>query len=108
MYELFVKIIAQPTPMSTRHCLVADQCASSKCSARKVKQEFNVTNRVIWWPDSQYWEFFIFLVVSEPVSEKFGIRKKVLEQVLEKFGTEKKVLEPVSEKFGTGKVLQLI
>ena len=74
-----------------------------------------------------------FLVVSEPVSEKFGteksprtsikknlVPKKVLEPVSENFGTKKsigtgleknlvpkKVPEPVSENFGTEKSLRI-
>ena len=60
----------------------------------------------------------LFLMVSEPVSEKFGtekslrigieknlVPKKVSESVSKKFGTEK-VSESVSEKFGTGKKSQ--
>ena len=59
-----------------------------------------------------------FLVVSEPVSEKFGSEKSPGTSLEKKFGTEKKsrnrsrkilvpkkVSEPVSKKFGTGKSL---
>ena len=58
----------------------------------------------------------MILVVSEPVSEKFGARKKsrnryrsnlvlenVSEPVSDKFGTEQKVPVLVSDIFGTGK-----
>ena len=44
----------------------------------------------------RYREFFIFLVVSEPVSEKS------LGTGIVKIWYRKKVPEPVSEKFGTG------
>ena len=66
--------------------------------------------------NSRYWEFFIFSVVSEPVSEKIGTGKKSRNRyrknlVPEKsIGTgigkiwyRKKVSEPVSVKFGIGK-----
>ena len=59
---------------------------------------------------------FIFLVVSEPVSEKFGTGKKYRYRYrknlvpekstgigIGKIWYRKKVSEPVSEKFGTGK-----
>ena len=65
--------------------------------------------------NSRYREFFIFLVVSEPVSKKIGTGKKSRNRyrknlVPEKsLGTgigkiwyRKKVSEPVSKKFGTG------
>ena len=61
-------------------------------------------------------EIFIFLVVSEPVSEKFGTGKKYRYRYrknlvpekstgigIGKIWYRKKVSEPVSEKFGTGK-----
>ena len=62
--------------------------------------------------NSRYREFFIFLVVSEPVSEKFGTGKKYRKNLVpeKSIGTgigkiwyRKKVSEPVSVKFGIGK-----
>ena len=50
----------------------------------------------------RYREFFIFLVVSEPVSEKIGTGKS-LGTGIGQIWYRKKVSEPVSEKFGTGK-----
>ena len=52
----------------------------------------------------RYREFFIFLVVSEPVSEKIGTGKS-LGTGIGKIWYRKKVPEPVSEKFSTGKSL---
>ena len=66
--------------------------------------------------NSWYREFSFFLVVSEPVSEKFGTGKKYRYRYrknlvpekstgigIGKIWYRKKVSEPVSEKFGTGK-----
>ena len=50
----------------------------------------------------RYQEFFIFLVVSEPVSEKIGTGNKYRNRYQNNL-VPKKVSEPVSEKFGTGK-----
>ena len=56
----------------------------------------------------RYWEFpvpgffFIFLVVSEPVSEQIGTGKKYRNRYRKNLVPEK-VSEPVSEKFGTEK-----
>jgi len=65
--------------------------------------------------NSRYREFFMFLVVSEPVSEKFGTGKKYRNRYRKNLVPEKKyrnryrknlvpekISEPVSEKFGTG------
>ena len=51
--------------------------------------------------NSRYREFLIFLVVSEPVSEKNGTGKKSRNRYRKNLIPEK-VLEPVSEKFGSG------
>ena len=51
--------------------------------------------------NSRYREFFIILVVSEPVSEKIGTGKKSRNRYRKNLIPEK-VLEPVSEKFGSG------
>ena len=50
----------------------------------------------------RYRDFLIFLVVSEPVSEKFGTGKS-LGTGIGKIWYRKKVSEPVSEIFGTVK-----
>ena len=50
----------------------------------------------------RYREFFIFLVVSEPVSEQIGTGKS-LGTGIGKIWYREKVSEPVSEKFGAGK-----
>ena len=49
-------------------------------------------------------EFFIFFMVSEPESKKFGTEKS-LGTGLEKILVPKKVSEPVSKNFGTEKSL---
>ena len=53
---------------------------------------------------SRYREFFIFFMVSEPESKKFGTEKN-LGTGLEKILVPKKVSEPVSKNFGTEKSL---
>ena len=50
----------------------------------------------------RYREFFLFLVVSKPVSGKFGTGKS-LGTGIGKIWYRKKVSEPVSEKFSTEK-----
>ena len=50
----------------------------------------------------RYRDFFLFLVVSEPVSEQIGTGKS-LGTGIGQIWYRKKVLEPVSEKFGTEK-----
>ena len=77
---------------------------------------FGILSIVLQSVSYRYREFFIFLVVSEPVSEKIGTAKKSRNRyrknlVPEKsLGTgigkieyRKKVSEPVSRKFGTEK-----
>ena len=68
-----------------------------------IRPEGVLIQKISTQQSSTYWyrEFFIFLVVLEPVSKKIGTGKKSWNRYRKKL-VPKKVSEPVSKKFGTG------
>ena len=72
-------------------------CISSDVCVLAVNMMTSLNQSVTY----RYREFFIFLVVSEPVLGKIGTGKKSRNRYRKNW-YRKKVSEPVSEKFGAG------